>query len=50
MVPEALFAMANASSEGRIKGEFLRQQIEITTKPHVDMTKARAELRQCDKT
>ncbi len=46
MVPEALFATVKASSKGRIKGEFLRQQIEITTEPHVDMTKARAELRQ----
>jgi len=46
MVPEALFAIAKASSEGRIKGEFLRQQIEVTTKPHVEMTEARAELRQ----
>jgi glutamate---cysteine ligase / carboxylate-amine ligase len=46
MVPEALFAIAKASSEGRIKGEFLRQQIEVTTKPHVEMTEARNELRQ----
>jgi len=46
MVPEALFGIAKASSEGRIKGEFLRQQIEVTTKPHVEMTEARAELRQ----
>src|SRR5262249_25206138 len=46
MVPEALFAIAKASSEGQIKGEFLRQQIEVTTKPHVEMAEARAELRQ----
>ena len=45
-LPEALFAIAKASSEGRIKGEFLRQQIEVTTKPHVEMTEGRAELRQ----
>ena len=31
MVPEVLFAIAKESSEGRIKGEFLRQQIEVTT-------------------
>ena len=45
-VPEALFAAAKSSTLGRGKGEFLQQQLEVATKPHVDMEKARAELRQ----
>jgi len=34
------------STLGRGKGEFLQQQLEVATEPHVDMAKARAELRQ----
>ena len=45
-VPEALFAAAKSSTLGRGKGEFLQQQLEVATEPHVDMEKARAELRQ----
>ena len=45
-VPEALFAAAKSSTLGRGKGEFLQQQLEVATEPHVDMVKARAELRQ----
>ena len=45
-VPEALFAAVKTSTLGRGKGEFLQQQLEVATKPHVDMAKARAELRQ----
>lgn len=45
-VPEALFAAAKTSTRGRGKGEFLQQQLEVATEPHVDMVKARAELRQ----
>ena len=45
-VPESLFTKVKTSSKGRVKGEFLQQQIEVTTEPHVDMAKARAELRQ----
>jgi carboxylate-amine ligase len=45
-VPEALFAAVKSSTCGRIKGEFLQQQLEVATEPHVDMVKACAELRQ----
>ena len=45
-VPEALFAAVKTSTLGRGKGEFLQQQLEVATEPHVDMAKARAELRQ----
>jgi glutamate---cysteine ligase / carboxylate-amine ligase len=45
-VPEALFSDVKTSTLGRGKGEFLQQQQEVATKPHVDMAKARAELRQ----
>ncbi len=45
-VPAALFAAVKASSEGQIKGEFLQQQCEVATETHVEMPKARAELRQ----
>ena len=44
-VPEALFAAVKTSTLGRGKAEFLQQQVEVTTEPHVDMVKARAELR-----
>ena len=45
-VPEALFAAAKTSTLGRGRCEFLQQQLEVATEPHVDMVKARAELRQ----
>ena len=45
-VPEALFATAKTSTLGRGECEFLQQQLEVATEPHVDMAKARAELRQ----
>jgi len=45
-VPEALFATAKASTLGRGKCEFLQQQLEVATEPHVDIVKAGAELRQ----
>jgi len=45
-VPEALFAAVMTSTLGRGKCEFLQQQLEIATEPHVHMAKARAELRQ----
>ncbi len=45
-VPEALFAAVKTSMLGRGKGEFLQQQLEVATEPHVDMAKARTELRQ----
>jgi carboxylate-amine ligase len=45
-VPEALFAAAKTSTLGRGKREFLQQQLEVATTPHVDMVKARAELRE----
>ncbi len=45
-VPEALFATVKASSGGQVKGEFLQQQFEVATEPHVDMAEACAELRQ----
>jgi carboxylate-amine ligase len=45
-VPKALFAAAKSSTLGRGKGEFLQQQLEVATKPHVNMKKARAELCQ----
>jgi gamma-glutamyl:cysteine ligase YbdK (ATP-grasp superfamily) len=41
-VPEALFATVETSTLGRGKGEFLQQQLEVATEPHVDMAKARA--------
>ena len=45
-VPQALFAAAATSTFGRGKCEFLQQQLEVATEPHVDMRKARAELHQ----
>ena len=45
-VPEALFATAKTSTLGRGKSEFLQQQLEVATEPHVDIVKAGAELRQ----
>jgi carboxylate-amine ligase len=45
-VPKALFAAVKALTRGRGKGEFLQQQLEVVTKPHVDMTEAQEELRQ----
>ena len=45
-VPQTLFTAAKKLGRGRIKNEFLQQQLEVTTKPHVDMAGARAELRQ----
>jgi carboxylate-amine ligase len=45
-VPKALFATARSSTLGRGGDEFLQQQLEVATEPHVDMMKARAELRQ----
>jgi glutamate---cysteine ligase / carboxylate-amine ligase len=35
-VPEALFAAAKTLTRGRGKGEFLQQQLEVATEPHVD--------------
>ena len=49
-VPEALFAAAKASTLGRGKCEFLQQQLEVATEPHVDMVRARAELQQLRQT
>src|SRR5215208_2215331 len=43
-VPAALLAAIRTSTVGRGKGEFLQQQVEVATEPHVDMVKARAEL------
>jgi glutamate---cysteine ligase / carboxylate-amine ligase len=45
-VPEAVFAAAKTSTFGRGKCEFLQQQLEVATEPHVDIVKAGAELRQ----
>ena len=45
-VPETLFTVAKSLTLGRSKDEFLQQQIEVATEPHVDMMKARTELRQ----
>ena len=45
-VPKALFAAAKSWTLGRGKGEFLQQQLEVATEPHVNMKKARAELCQ----
>ena len=45
-VPKVLFATAKSSTLGRGRDEFLQQQLEVATEPHVDMVKARAELRQ----
>jgi carboxylate-amine ligase len=45
-VPEALFDAAKALTLGRGKCEFLQQQLEVATEPHVDMARAGAELRQ----
>jgi glutamate---cysteine ligase / carboxylate-amine ligase len=45
-VPKALFAAMKTLTLGRGKGEFLQQQLEAATKPHVDMAGAREELRQ----
>ena len=45
-VPEALFATAKTSTLGRGKSEFLQQQLEVATEPHVDIAKAGVELRQ----
>jgi len=45
-VPEDLFATAKRSTLGRSKSEFLQQQLEVATEPHVDIVKAGAELRQ----
>jgi len=44
-VPEDLFATAKRSTLGRSKSEFLQQQLEVATEPHVDIVKAGAELR-----
>ena len=44
--PEAFFAAAKAALGPQVKGEMLQSQIELTTNPHDDMTKARTELRQ----
>jgi len=43
-VPAALLAAIKTSTLGRGRGEFLQQQVEVATEPHVDMVKARAEL------
>jgi glutamate---cysteine ligase / carboxylate-amine ligase len=45
-VPKALFAAVKKSTRGRGKCEFLQQQLEVATEPHVEMAKAHAELRQ----
>ncbi len=45
-VPQALFASVKTSMLGRGKGEFLQQQLEVATEPHVDMAAAHAELRE----
>jgi len=45
-VPKALFATAKTSTLGRGKSEFLQQQLEVATEPHVDIAKAGVELRQ----
>jgi carboxylate-amine ligase len=45
-VPKALFAAVKKSTCGRGKCEFLQQQLEVATEPHVEMAKAHAELRQ----
>ena len=49
-VPEALFSAVKTSTLGRGKTEFLQQQVEVTTEPHVDMVKARGELRHLRQT
>jgi carboxylate-amine ligase len=45
-VPQALFTSVKTSMLGRGKGEFLQQQLEVATEPHVDMTAAYCELRE----
>jgi glutamate---cysteine ligase / carboxylate-amine ligase len=42
--PEALFALAECGTAGRIGREFLQAQIEIATEPHCDAGDARLEL------
>ena len=44
--PEAFFAAAKKAIGPQIKGEMLQSQIEWVTTPHVDMAKAREELKQ----
>jgi carboxylate-amine ligase len=43
--PEALFAQADAATQGRIAREFLQSQIEVATPPFSTLDEARAELR-----
>jgi carboxylate-amine ligase len=48
--PEAFFSAAKKAIGPQVKGEMLQSQIELTTNPHDDMTKARAELWQLRQT
>jgi carboxylate-amine ligase len=42
--PEALFALAESGTGGRVGREFLQAQIEVATEPHVEAGNARLEL------
>src|ERR1700687_273780 len=44
--PEALFALAECGTAGRIGREFLQAQIEVATEPHCDASDARRELKR----
>ena len=44
IAPESLFKAVKTLTRGRGKREFLQQQVEVATEPHVDIPKARVEL------
>lgn len=44
-MPEAFFEAAKTMLGPRVHGELLQSQIEVTTTPHVEVAKARSELR-----
>jgi len=46
IAPESLFKAVKTLTRGRGKREFLQQQVEVATEPHVDIPKARVELRE----
>jgi carboxylate-amine ligase len=48
--PEALFALAECGTAGRIGREFLQAQIEVATAPHCDAGDARRELKRLRQT
>jgi glutamate---cysteine ligase / carboxylate-amine ligase len=44
--PEALFALAECGTGGRVGREFLQAQIEVATEPHVEAGNAKLELKR----